>query len=1035
MKKSFLIVSSFLLILFCLKEILYAEGYVEVDDQSRGNNTELDMVMSDTHRASGQGGTVYHVNVDGQTFDLYLNAGETINGSTVVAGYANGNVPSYMNGEPKDVAALCRAAGREDLASVIDAESARYRVDIEQFYDIKYPNSNEKVRMTEEEIRNQYAVQMNAGIPVEKGTIGYDLWSIIQNPSHHDEEKNDPYFGIWTADLGGGRIVTPSITPSVTNIPSTSPSKTPTKTPTSSLTKKPTVTPTKTPTKTPTPPSKVVGDYKLSYVSTPDCNKTISGDLIIYDDIFGVEEGKPIPTSELLKVKGHTDYIAKIDDIEKWKLTVRKASTYTYTGLLLVGYDVYDTYYRYDSEKVSYVRDYDQDEYHYETATASGMPKEISSNEHVRTVYKVYELLEKQYTPTHNLGSIEYISTNKAKVNVDLNAVVENDALGGSISFQVIPDLKAQIVKSSLGVPATDTSRVTTKEWTRFIGIYDYDEFEKFHADAREYGRNLRASDYYSVVSDADVKVNIQGTIRAYSNNCIILTKDYNDPIKQKGILRPFDSGTAKQIPEIPNRSKNDAYPSSGYFEYHGKTSSVPVNPVRVHTPIHGGVSINAVSKNQLSNYALAKGCKIITLEDDFSATIELNGSSVYYSDITTYLQKYVKEVYYECELCGAKGSITPSEHFTHNCKVDINKADNHVYYFKCTVVAKNIDSVTNFAVGSRITNQPDNEYKITYKAPIYVAGKIFDFEVRTTDDPGWTLANAEKLSKLPIGEKGDNANTKYQSPIKLGYRAYFDIKTLSSASTKLELKPKIYYVDLNGRVDNHVAFWYKSAQTGYRKLSASDITIKMNMANTKGEVNNDVDFLLEKVNMINMFPNINYNSVLNIGGLKRILLTQNNATMTKYKGEFHAKAKRWYGEIYMPASTIVSEEGATVTEVASGKKVKKTGYIVVVFDEINTLTLDEKSQETTYLGYGIAKNPDWVDDRPYILVNDKQSTTAPCDVVDGVSIKNNIVLPNGKMLDSKSKFSIEDLRTDAPVIIYDVSLRANDDFESSGTH
>ena len=108
--KSFWIVLCFFLLLIGVKNILYADGYVDIDDQSRGNNTELEYVTSDTYRASGQGGTVYHVNVDGQTFDLYLEAGETITGSSVVAGYANGNVPAQMNGEPQDVAALCRAA-------------------------------------------------------------------------------------------------------------------------------------------------------------------------------------------------------------------------------------------------------------------------------------------------------------------------------------------------------------------------------------------------------------------------------------------------------------------------------------------------------------------------------------------------------------------------------------------------------------------------------------------------------------------------------------------------------------------------------------------------------------------------------------------------------------------------------------------------------------------------------------------------------------------------------------------------------------
>ena len=76
----------------------------------------------------------------------------------------------------------------------------------------------------------------------------------------------------------------------------------------------------------------------------------------------------------------------------------------------------------------------------------------------------------------------------------------------------------------------------------------------------------------------------------------------------------------------------------------------------------------------------------------------------------------------------------------------------------------------------------------------------------------------AEKLAKLPIGEKGDNAINSYKYGVKLGYRAYFDLKTLGTASKDIEIIPKIYYVDKNGN-QKEVDLYYRTSKTEYKKL------------------------------------------------------------------------------------------------------------------------------------------------------------------------------------------------------------------------
>ena len=178
------------------------------------------------------------------------------------------------------------------------------------------------------------------------------------------------------------------------------------------------------------------------------------------------------------------------------------------------------------------------------------------------------------------------------------------------------------------------------------------------------------------------------------------------------------------------------------------------------------------------------------------------------------------------------------------------------------------------------------------------------------------------------------------------------------------------------------------------------------------------------------LFPNINYNQKLTIGGLKNIRLTAQNSVATKYNGVYTWKptveqSRRWYGEVYVPSSTVVAEKGATVTEIARGVKTKKTGYLVVVFENIDSKTMEGYN----YLRYSVGRDTDGTQFSPVgtnlvspsIMYNEKTNNGAQ-------SLKTTIKLPNGKTFSSYPQ-------TDAPVIIYDVSLRANNDYEQTGTH
>lgn len=503
-----------------------------------------------------------------------------------------------------------------------------------------------------------------------------------------------------------------------------------------------------------------------------------------------------------------------------------------------------------------------------------------------------------------------------------------------------------------------------------------------------------------------------------------------------------FDVQLIDKIPLIPNKSKdNDAYMTTVARHIVGSDSiDIPnINNVRVQTPIYNKLLIDSPSLNQLENLSgIPSGYKLVTLGDDFTVTLKLDGPTDYYDSITNDIKKYVKRVKLVCGVCRSE-IVDTTENiqstYVHHCEVKpYGTTDLTTCEITSTVWVENISKGGPDKTQERITNEPDDYYIITQSKGVVILGKIYDLQVRATDDPSWKLKNAEKLSALPTGEKGDNSVTTNKYGIKLGYRAYFDLKTLGSATNAINITPKIYYVDSNGNnLTNTVDLYYRTSANEYKKLSDEDITIKMNMSNTRGSDFNSL-FTEECAKMLNIFTQIKYNKELNIGGLKKLVLTEDNSTLTKYKfkdGTFDyisnpaKNSRRWYGEVRVPASTIVAEKGATVTDIARGQKIKKTGYLIVVFENIET----SASGRNNYLQYSMGRKADGTQFSPVgtnlvspsIMYNEKTN--------DGMqSLKATIKLPNGKTFSAYPQ-------TDAPIVVYDVSQRANNDFESTGTH
>ena len=103
-----------------------------------------------------------------------------------------------------------------------------------------------------------------------------------------------------------------------------------------------------------------------------------------------------------------------------------------------------------------------------------------------------------------------------------------------------------------------------------------------------------------------------------------------------------------------------------------------------------------------------------------------------------------------------------------------------------------------------------------------------------------------------------------------------------------------------------------------------------------------------------------------------------------------------------------------------------KTGYLVVVFEEIRTEddVRDETSEQPGYLTYSAP-------------VKEKDDGTKSYDTMqwNQEGIETQIILPNGVPVNIKTNNNPATEYAAGAMAIYQVGLRANNDFEVEGTH
>lgn len=381
---------------------------------------------------------------------------------------------------------------------------------------------------------------------------------------------------------------------------------------------------------------------------------------------------------------------------------------------------------------------------------------------------------------------------------------------------------------------------------------------------------------------------------------------------------------------------------------------------------------------------------------------------------------------------------------------------DNEAGTINVRVVAENIkdtydtktEEIENY-ISYENSNRKDI-YILQKDFNVFVAGSVYDLQIRGLDDKGWLnkLSSAIGIKNtsegknmfLPIGQSNQNKLLAYKYGLKLGYRFFFDLKTIGVASNQISIKPEFYYVSSDGTTaTKDISIFYDSANTKYIKLDESnDITKSLIMTNTQGEENNS-GFKFELIRAKIKNPDKSYKYQVAIGKIFAGLVLNevdvklpldNISLLAKLYGygtntsKFVSDAKKsslvedendirnanghWYGEYYLPASTkITLGENTEAKDILDNKiQVIEEGYLIVVFKEIKTI-----ADGADYLTY-----------------------TAPLDNTrwekEGATYEPYIInLPNGNVA------TISDLNDGVAMAIYDLSLSANDDYGTEGTH
>lgn len=530
---------------------------------------------------------------------------------------------------------------------------------------------------------------------------------------------------------------------------------------------------------------------------------------------------------------------------------------------------------------------------------------------------------------------------------------------------------------------------------------------------------------------------------------------------------------------KIPPEVLNQAYPTTGTITYERiyavnprgeqeMTFPLAGNPVSVHTPVCIDMSVSDDDEHNQKPEPI-ESISGLVLARPFTVSLSNRGA---HRDIPGYgtrdYSAYVKDrqirfgfdVYLGSDREGTflRGNTW---HSLKNLGIGTQKdkitfylptwVDEGVYELEVRSLAAN--DATEGSSAEEKANLDPSHYAAYATQYVEVSGRVYDFKVTDIEDPGWeTFFHKGKGNPEPSGKvfftgprningeresqrkyvlpvmPGKNDMPGYQErAVKLGYAVRFEIRTIGNYYDRydfLQIMPRFYYVDRNGKNRQEVDLYYSTPSNPLVKVGSDKDTLthamKMDfrrrgidieefrdtagaMHRLRGGMND-----YSEAEWMEAFPQISqsgvtlykYYKILMSEPVRSYVGPQRAIPESVDRDKALASVQKWYGEYCLPADCLAVPKGTDLSKernlTKSSSVFLKDGYIIVNCGDISVINDDDFEHPS--LKYAGKTGNGW-------------------------SLEGYNTSQNGWELEP------------GDVIVYYTDKRATDDFSSAGTH
>ena len=472
---------------------------------------------------------------------------------------------------------------------------------------------------------------------------------------------------------------------------------------------------------------------------------------------------------------------------------------------------------------------------------------------------------------------------------------------------------------------------------------------------------------------------------------------------------------------KIPPEVLNQAYDTTGTITYERiyavnprgeQEITVPIagNPVSVHTPVYIDISISDDAEHNQKPKPI-EGISGLVLARPFTVSLSNQGSHLNIPgygtrDYTAYVKDRQIRFGFDTYLgTGRNGAFLKGDTWYSLNDLGISNSQNEITFYTPLWVDEGVYEIevrslaSNDSSNGRYVEEYANLNPSNYAASmvqyVEVSGRVYDFKITDTDDPGWeaffrkAVGKPEPSGKVfftgPRNINGDReSQRKYVLPvmpgkndvpgyqnraIKLGYAVRFEIRTLGNYYDRydyLRITPKFYFVDKNGKNRQEVDLYYSTPTSPLIKVGSEKDTLTHTMkldfkrrgidpkefTDTAGVMyrlrGGMHDYSLKE--WVDLFPQVSRNGVANYKffeiqlnePVRSYVGPKNNIPASVSMDKVLASAQKWYGEYCLPANCLAVPKGTDLSKernlTSSSPVFLKDGYIIVNFRDISVI-------------------------------------------------------------------------------------------------